>query len=174
MLDGGLLFFQHEAVSHKSAKIAALLAELASPSSKGQPASHDPHYTGYFECFNRQMYYEAHDVLEDLWLVTKGDRYFFYKGLIQLAGAFVHLKKSHLYPAARLFHLALKNLLPSVPSRDGLDVRELVVRVQDWLAQLEDSHFTRSPYDPACPPRLELQKEGLLDNGRTGLIPTTP
>ena len=28
----------------------------------------DAHYLGYFDCFNRQLFYEAHDVLEDLWL----------------------------------------------------------------------------------------------------------
>jgi predicted metal-dependent hydrolase len=28
----------------------------------------DAHYLSFFACFNRQLFYEAHDVLEDLWL----------------------------------------------------------------------------------------------------------
>jgi len=29
---------------------------------------YDPRYLGYFECFNRQCFFEAHEVLEALWL----------------------------------------------------------------------------------------------------------
>src|SRR5262245_57748525 len=39
----------------------------------------DPRYTGYFTCFNARQYYEAHDVLEDLWLGDPGDDYAFFK-----------------------------------------------------------------------------------------------
>src|ERR1700690_2310463 len=70
----------------------------------------DPHYLGYFDCFNRGLFYEAHDVLEQLWLKDKyGVNGAFYKGLIQMAGAFVHLQKNRLRPAAALFKLALTN-----------------------------------------------------------------
>ena len=49
----------------------------------------DAYYAGYFEQFNRQKFYEAHDVLEHIWLKDKhGPNGNFYKGLIQLAGAF--------------------------------------------------------------------------------------
>ena len=60
----------------------------------GQGQVLDAHYLGYFACFNRGWFYEAHDVLEELWLANRtGPNYAFYKGLIQLAGAFVHLQK---------------------------------------------------------------------------------
>src|SRR5215510_9480322 len=91
-------------MSKKSSKIAALIEGC-----RGREL--DAHYLGYFECFNRQLFYEAHDVLEQLWLAqrsgTNGD---FYKGLIQLAGGFVHLQKNRLRPAAALFKLADANL----------------------------------------------------------------
>src|SRR5258706_15896257 len=71
----------------------------------------DPHYSGYFQLFNGQLFYEAHDVLEDLWLPDRhGANGNFYKGLIQLAGAFVHLQKNRLRPSAALFKLAQANL----------------------------------------------------------------
>src|SRR5450759_3479364 len=83
----------------------------------------DAHYLGYFDCFNRQLFYEAHDVLEDLWLpgrhAANGN---FYKGLIQLAGAFVHLQKNRLRPSAALFKLAQINLrkYPATYQRLGI------------------------------------------------------
>src|SRR5712692_4224474 len=85
----------------------------------GDVANH-PFYRGFFRCWNEQRYYEAHDVLEHLWLKTKNEDANYFKGLIQAAGAFVHLQKqfqhpSHakhgrrLQPAVRLFRLAHGN-----------------------------------------------------------------
>ena len=51
----------------KSQRIAGLVADLNLPEKSG----HDPRYLGYFACFNDGLYYEAHDVLEDLWLHDK-------------------------------------------------------------------------------------------------------
>ena len=52
------------AMSRKSAKIAALIEGC-----RGRDL--DAHYLGYFECFNRGLFYEAHDVLEELWLADR-------------------------------------------------------------------------------------------------------
>jgi len=91
-------------VSKKSAKIAAL---IESCQGRDLPA----HYLGYFECFNRGLFYEAHDVLEELWLANRGaPSDAFYKGLIQFAGAFVHIQKNRRGPAQALFKLARANL----------------------------------------------------------------
>src|SRR5438067_657768 len=35
----------------------------------------DPHYQGFFQCFNEQRYYEAHDVLEHLWLQNRDENH---------------------------------------------------------------------------------------------------
>lgn len=141
-------------MSKKSAKIAAFLK--AHVQSGIDTNTFDPRYLGYFDCFNRQMYYEAHDVLEDLWLKTNGPLHLFYKGLIQLAGAFVHLKKSKLNPASRLFLLAVKNLEPHQPLTERLDVAEVVTHIRSWNKTLVDSNYTRNPYNSAHPPSLRL------------------
>jgi len=70
----------------KGQKIEAFVESLSTGS------THDPCYEGYFICFNEQNYYQAHDVLEHLWLKDRGPAHRFFKGLIQLAGAFVHLQ----------------------------------------------------------------------------------
>ncbi len=118
----------------------------------------DPHYLGYFDCFNRQLFYEAHDVLEDLWLLDKqGNNGSFYKGLIQLAGAFVHLQKNRLRPAAALFKLARANLEKYPSPHEQLDLQLVLRLIGGWLRQLETNEFKVNPLSVANIPRLALQ-----------------
>jgi predicted metal-dependent hydrolase len=138
-------------VSHKSARIAAMIESF-----RGREL--DPHYLGYFDCFNRQLFYEAHDVLEDLWLLDKqGNNGSFYKGLIQLAGAFVHLQKNRLRPAAALFKLARANLEKYPSPHEQLDLQLVLRLIGGWLRQLETNEFKVNPLSVANIPRLALQ-----------------
>lgn len=117
----------------------------------------DPHYFGYFDCFNRGLFYEAHDVLEQLWLKDRhGPNGSFYKGLIQLAGAFVHLQKNRLRPAAALFKLADANFQKYPPQQEQLNLRELRDLIAGWLAKLEASGFTTNPLTAANCPKIVL------------------
>jgi predicted metal-dependent hydrolase len=137
-------------VSHKSARIAAMIESF-----QGQAL--DAHYLGFFDCFNRQLFYEAHDVLEDLWLKDRhGADGNFYKGLIQLAGAFVHLQKHRLRPAAALFKLALANLDQYPSEHKQLDLKAVHALVQNWLAELERSVFNVNPLTASTTPKLTL------------------
>jgi uncharacterized protein len=137
-------------MSKKSAKIAAMIA-----SCQGQNI--DAHYLGYFECFNRQLFYEAHDVLEELWLADrKGPKGDFFKGLIQFAGAFVHLQKNRLRPAAALFKLARANLEKYPLVHERLDIGNLLLTIDGWLARLESTAFASNPLDPSNAPKLCL------------------
>jgi predicted metal-dependent hydrolase len=117
----------------------------------------DPHYAAYFACFNRGLYYEAHDVLEELWLPVRRERDGdFYKGLIQLAGAFVHLQKSRLRPADALFALAELNL-GKFPARHlGLDVAAVRRLITDWRARLAAGAFSVNLLNSPTLPRLDL------------------
>ena len=119
----------------------------------------DAHYLGYFDCFNRRLFYEAHDVLEDLWLKDRhGADGNFYKGLIQLAGAFVHLQKHRLRPAAALFKLALANLDKYPRERKQLDLKVVRDLAQKWLADLERNDFSFNPLTAAHAPQLTLER----------------
>src|SRR6201986_752708 len=122
-------------MSKKSGAIAELIEQF-----KGRDL--DAHYLGYFECFNRQLYFEAHDVLEELWLADRsGPNYSFYKGLIQLAGAFVHLQKNRLRPAAALFKLADANLGKYPDVHERLRVAGVRALIHEWLRRLEAGNF---------------------------------
>ena len=118
----------------------------------------DAHYLGYFDCFNRQFFYEAHDVLEDLWLPDRhGVNGNFYKGLIQLTGAFVHLQKNRLRPSAALFKLAQANLEKYPPVHERLDLTTVLGLINDWLQQLEQSGFTVNPLTAQTAPAMKPQ-----------------
>ena len=145
----------------KSDRISALVGNL------GPSPAADPHYAGYFTCFNSGQYYEAHDVLEHLWLRCRDENALFYKGLIQIAGAFVHLQKQaarpehpkdgrRLHPAVRLFRLGLANLDGYRPRHLRLDVEALCALCAAFAEEIAASDFTRNPW-PAHTPRLTLE-----------------
>jgi predicted metal-dependent hydrolase len=135
-------------VSKKSARIAEMIQSL-----HGREL--DPHYLGYFECFNQELFYEAHDVLEELWLGQRGQANdLFYKGLIQLAGAFVHLQKNRLKPSAALFKLARTNISKYPPVHEALDITNVLQLIEYWLAQLESTNFETNPLRTDNAPKL--------------------
>jgi hypothetical protein len=126
-------------MTHKSGKVAERVAQFS-----GRRL--DARYLSYFDCFNRQLFYEAHDVLEDLWLLDRhGPNGDFFKGLIQLAGAFVHLQKNRLHPADALFQLAERNLRKYPGRHESLGVEELLRQVVHWRAILGEAEFHVNP-----------------------------
>ncbi len=138
-------------VSTKGKRIAAMAGQF-------HAGTLDPHYSGYFELFNQERYYEAHDVLEHLWLKDKyGPNGAFYKGLIQLAGAFVHLQKQRPRPAAALFKLARTNLEKYPHLHEELNVSLVLEVIREWLADLEDSNYERNPLFHRPVPKLSPQ-----------------
>ena len=119
----------------------------------------DPRYAGYFALFNQQKFYEAHDILEDLWLPDrKGANGDYYKGLIQLAGAFVHLQKNRLRPSAALFKLAQANLEKYPALHEKLNLTAVQHLIVGWLWRLEKDEFAINPLTPTSVPQLALQK----------------
>jgi predicted metal-dependent hydrolase len=117
----------------------------------------DRHYTGFFELFNRRKFFEAHEVLEHIWLKDRhGPNGSFYKGLIQLAGAFVHLQKNRPQPAAALFELALANLEKYPRFHEHLDVAAVLALIRRWLKQLETHDFKADTLISAQAPEIRL------------------
>ncbi len=139
---------QTNLMSKKSEKIAAMI-----DSSRG--GDFDAHYLAYFECFNRQLFFEAHDVLEHLWLAErKGPNDLFYKGLIQLAGAFVHFQKNRLQPAFALLRLAEANLSQYPPFHEGLEAGQVREMIGAWLDGREPAGQSQNPLSGGNCPKL--------------------
>lgn len=99
----------------------------------------------FVELFNRGLYFEAHEVLEELWLPQRqGPDGPFYKGLIQLAGAFVHVQKGRAAPAVALLKLAGENLAKYPDTYHRVPV--IVVRglISDWRERIAGAPETTS------------------------------
>ena len=135
-------------MSSKSARVAALIPE-------DHDSQHDPRYIGWFQCFNKGQFYEAHDVLEDLWLEDRngpdGD---FFKGLIQLAGAFVHFQKGRPRPARKLLDLAA-NYLGRYPSPHlDLDLEFILEMARSWREKAATAQAAEFLLERNTPPKL--------------------
>lgn len=126
-----------------------------------------PCYVAFFRCWNEQRYYEAHDVLEQLWLNTASSDAVFFKGLIQAAGAFVHLQKhfqhplhakhsKRLAPAVRLFRLAETNLAKFGRRHHGLDVAALCQLLTRYADEIVASDCAINPWSPQTAPKLQV------------------
>jgi predicted metal-dependent hydrolase len=153
----------------KGERISQLVAKLGDGDvDPGQTdiAKH-PFYRAFFHCWNEQRYYEAHDVLEQLWLKTNSSDADFFKGLIQAAGAFVHLQKRfehplhakhsrRLAPAARLFRLAENNLSKFAPRHHRLDVAAFCQLLRGSADQIVASDYKTNPWSPETAPKLKL------------------
>jgi len=150
---------------NKRERISDFVGSLKAASAEASPQNY---YAAFFQLWNAQQYYEAHDVLEQLWLVeANAELARFYQALIQAAGAFVHLQKnfqqpSHpkhgrrLRPATRLFALALRNLEDLPDEYHALDLpvlRELLVRYRDAIIAVD---FKNNPWSPENAPKLNL------------------
>jgi predicted metal-dependent hydrolase len=134
----------------KSARVAKLIEDC-------QGRDLDAHYIAYFECFNRGLFYEAHEVLEQLWLPERGKpNGAFYQGLIQLAGAFVHLQKNRAQPAVSLLRLAAANLERYPFIHEHLDMRDVRALIDDWLGRLESQGGAGNPLSASNAPHLSL------------------
>ena len=155
----------------KGERISRMVTELVG--NNAFPATGDvvdhPFYRAYFQCWNDQRYYEAHDVLEQVWLNKDSADDNFFKGLIQAAGAFVHLQKNfqhpahpkhsrRLRPAVRLFALAETNLAPFAPRHHGLDVSDLVELLKRHREAIERADFQKNPWTPDNAPTLTLSR----------------
>jgi predicted metal-dependent hydrolase len=141
-------------VSKKSGHIAARIEQF-------RDQEFDAHYLGYFDCFNRQLFYEAHDVLEELWLADRrgpdGD---FYKGLIQLAGAFVHVQKDRRGPAQALLRLAEANLEKYPPRHHELNLNAVLSMIREWFQRLDEPGGAVLLLQQQAPPELRLDRVG--------------
>jgi len=115
----------------KSEHVRQLLEAAGASGPKGP-------YLAYFFFFNRQQFYEAHDILESLWLGERnGPNNEFYKALIQLAGAFVHMQKGRPKPALALFKLSRSYLEKYPAMHEGLNLATALRLIDQWTTIVE-------------------------------------
>jgi hypothetical protein len=124
---------------------------------KTKSIKHDPRYLDFFERFNRQEFFEAHEVLEQLWLESRdkpNGRY--YQGLIMAAGAFVHFQNDRPKAASNLLKTAIERLKPYGAIHEAFGLGKFVECLESWLDLVEELEYKENPFNPRLAPKLKL------------------
>ena len=88
--------------------------------------------------FNQGDFFEAHEVLEDVWRAAPEPDKKFLQGLIQVAVALHHHSKGNLVGARSLLQRAARNLAFYPESYGGVNVAKLLCELSGWQAYLKD------------------------------------
>lgn len=109
------------------------------------------------ELFNRQKFYNCHDVIEEIWLQESSDQGPFLQGLIQASVAFYHYRNGKWGAARALFRQAVEKLEPYPEGHCGVGVKALVVELNQWKMALDESITLKSRVALTLPyPRVNL------------------
>lgn len=84
------------------------------------------------ELFNAGEFFESHEIIEDLWRSVRDENSDFYKGLIQAAAGFHHVKKGNINGALLVLGSSLRYLGQFPDRHFGLDVKKLRAEIERW------------------------------------------
>jgi predicted metal-dependent hydrolase len=101
----------------------------------------------------RRRFFEAHEVLEDLWRAESGPERTLWKGVVQVAVGLHHAASGNARGAASLLRRGASHLEAFEPARHGIDIRGLRHAAIDWAAGLENAGCRAQP-DPSLLPAL--------------------
>lgn len=107
--------------------------------------------------FNDGYYFESHETLEDLWMVTPWPERQFFQAIIQIAAAFVHYVRREYPGILKLLDGALEKLRDFAPAQFGVDVTALsadVRQARDEIAMLGGERFLE--WDEARVPKIAI------------------
>jgi len=77
------------------------------------------------ELFNREEFFECHEVLEAIWTPERGPRRLFLQSLIHFAVAFYHDQRGNPLGAGRQLRKGLRKLAAYLPACEGIDTGQL-------------------------------------------------
>ena len=96
-------------------------------------------YERGLELFDAGEFFDAHEVLEDVWRAAPAEEKKFLQGLIQLAVGLHHYSRGNLAGARSLLARGNRNLSAYPEHHRGIDLARLRERVEQWVRALEDS-----------------------------------
>jgi predicted metal-dependent hydrolase len=76
--------------------------------------------------FNRQLFFEQHETLEDAWLEEADAIRYLYQGILQIGVAFYHLFRGNFRGATALMQRGMNYLEPFAPVCRSVDVAALL------------------------------------------------
>lgn len=88
--------------------------------------------------FNRAEFFEAHEVLEDVWRAAPHAEKKFLQGLIQVAVALYHFRNGNLAGARSVLRRAFRNISLYPEGFGGIHSGDLLRSVSDWQKALDE------------------------------------
>ncbi len=88
--------------------------------------------------FNRKLYFECHDILEDAWTGARGQERDFLQALIHIAVGMYHVAAGNRKGAVSQLDQGVRALQPFRPHWEGLDVESLIIAAARCLEKLEN------------------------------------
>jgi predicted metal-dependent hydrolase len=87
--------------------------------------------------FNERQYFEAHDVLEEIWIDRTGVEKTFYQGLIQVAAGFYKVAVENQGGALSLLRKGLGKLRAARDLDSPLDIERLIRETEEALVEID-------------------------------------
>ncbi len=98
---------------------------------------YDPRFLTAVDEFNRGLFYEAHETLEQLWLEDHGPERDFHQGIIQVAAGYFKWEQEVPRGAVKLLRSAIRKLEPYRPVCLGIALTEFLSDIQRDLSDIE-------------------------------------
>src|SRR6266704_1075308 len=96
------------------------------------------------EEFNDGYFFESHETLEDLWMVTPWPERQLFQGIIQLAAAFVHYARCEYPGILKLLDAAIEKVSQFTPEAFSIETAALVEsmrQARDEFERLGEARF---------------------------------
>jgi len=105
--------------------------------------------------FNERYFFEAHEVLEDLWHVERGEPRLFIQGLIQLCAGYHHFQNGNLVGAITLLQRGADKMRKYPSEYLGIDAATLIAQVDRDRERLKTMQDDGSSTDGFEFPHIE-------------------
>ncbi len=101
-----------------------------------QKQSYPSQYRSFFVKYHAAEYWEAHEVLEELWQTQRENH--FYQGLIQIAAIMHQLERGKVRGARKLAKSAIGHLTPFYPIYEEVDIDAVLEWLHNCLDRLPE------------------------------------
>lgn len=133
---------------------AASVSRQHSPAAAGDAIARAAHHAAAL--WNEGLFFEVHEVLEEVWKTARGDARQALQGVIQIAVAYHHLAHGNLRGARNLLKEGRSRLTPTPPAAlPTLDLPSLIAATAPW-----ETALARGELPAADLPRLCLRPAG--------------
>jgi predicted metal-dependent hydrolase len=105
--------------------------------------------------FNQEFFFEAHEVLEEVWRAERGESRLFLQGLIQVCAAYHHFQNGNLVGAITLLERGAEKMRRYPPRYVGIDAASLLAHIDADRKQISSIQRGETEKDGLVLPRIE-------------------